>query len=100
MQGLYAFPLDLWQARASDGVSANDCGIARRRQAGLLRKEAHKLRFRDRRVRVETTRRRAAAYGKRISSGGFPAMNPSRCRSHSDPELPVEFSVVQRQLPK
>lgn len=52
MQGLYAFPLDLWQARASDGVSANDCGIARKRQAGLLRKEAHKLRFRDRRVRV------------------------------------------------
>ena len=34
---------------------------------------------------VETTRRRAAAYGKRISSGGFPAMSPSRRRSQTDP---------------
>ena len=39
----------------------------------------------ERLLRVETTRRRAAAYGKRISSGGFPAMNPSRRRSQTDP---------------
>ena len=48
-------------------------------------------------VRVETTRRRAAAYGKRISSGGFPAMNPSRRRSQTDSMRPFEPSEVQRQ---
>jgi len=39
-----------------------------------------------RQLGVEMTRRRASAYGKRISSGGFPAINPSRCRAHPDPE--------------
>ena len=36
-------------------------------------------------------RSRTAACGKRTSNGGFPATNRVRCRSQTDPLLPLSF---------
>ena len=52
----------------------------------------------ERQQRVETTRRRAAACGKRTSNGGFPATNRVRCRSQPDPEETLAASEAARQV--
>lgn len=46
--------------------------------------------------RVETTRRRAAAYGHRAFNAGFPALNPIGRPSQPDPQLP--FAVPRTCL--
>ena len=43
------------------------------------------LRYGERLFGVDTTHRRAAAFGKRTSNGGFPAVNPRSRRSEPDP---------------
>ena len=48
-----------------------------------------------RQVWVEMTHRRAAAFGKRTSRGGFPAVNPRSRRSQPDPETPDD--ILERE---
>lgn len=66
----------------------------------------HSGHFRQRRprpLRVETTRRRAAACGHRVFNAGFAAMNPNCWPSQPDPLLSsaalTQAAVMQREEP-